>query len=134
MDEPLDSQRDALLASGHCTAQLDHHKPYVYYLCLGGEIVYVGRTENVMTRMSHHSIGKNRKPFDTALFHQCSSFEDMLALEAHEIDRLTPRYNRRHGRWPARSEDERLENAASTAYALAELIGGLDTGQTSGGT
>ena len=105
-----------------CEAALVHDAHYVYYLCTENSgVVYVGRTSNVMSRMTAHSVGKSRKGFDYALFRRCSSFEESVDLEFAEIARLVPPLNKRSGWRQDITDDQRLDRHAS--YRLADLIG-----------
>lgn len=107
--------------SRDCDAALVHDAHYVYYLCTQSEgIVYVGRTSNVMSRMTAHSVGKQRKSFDYALFRRCDSYEDAVTLEHDEIERLLPVLNKRLGWRQDITDDQRLDRHAS--YVVAEAI------------
>lgn len=77
-------------------AEIEDRAPYVYYLCHGSEVVYVGQSERVLGRMGAHISGKRGKVFDRVLYRKCSSRAEMYEVEQSEIRRLRPRYNVRH--------------------------------------
>lgn len=109
-----------------CDAALVHNAHYVYYLCDERHgVVYVGRTSNVMSRMTAHSVGNARKPFDYALYRRCRSYEESVELEFREIERLVPRLNKRSGWRSDITEEQRL--ARHPSYILAGMVTGAAT-------
>jgi hypothetical protein len=102
-----------------CAAGLEHRGYYVYYLYEGTEIVYVGQTTNVMSRMVAHSVGKSRKSFDGALYRLCDDENAMRRLEHEEIERINPRLNKRRGLSFDVSQQEFLDN--HPAYLLGRV-------------
>jgi predicted GIY-YIG superfamily endonuclease len=99
-----------------CDSQLFHRANYVYYLYDNGHVVYVGQTSNVMSRMTSHSVGKQRKSFDGAMYRLCDSENEMRKIEAQEIERLRPLLNRRRGLSYELTQQEWLDN--HPAYRL----------------
>lgn len=72
---------------------------YVYYLVrdtqgLPSEIVYVGHSGALLTRLAAHVAGSTRKVFDRVLLRLCDTREQMLNLEWYEIRRFEPTYNK----------------------------------------
>lgn len=72
---------------------------YVYYLVrdthgLPSEIVYIGHSGAVLTRLAAHTTGSTRKVFDRVLLRLCDTREQMLNLEWREIRRFEPTYNK----------------------------------------
>lgn len=63
----------------------------VYFLCRQGQVVYVGQSVDVLSRVGQHRIDKT-KTFDTAFFVPCRQC-DLNTLERELIDRLMPEYN-----------------------------------------
>lgn len=64
--------------------------PAIYFLLLGQEVVYVGKTKNLIRRLGDHSF---RKEFDGFAYFPCSE-EKLDELELQSIQALKPRYNR----------------------------------------
>jgi hypothetical protein len=71
--------------------------PGVYFLCLDDEVVYVGQSVNVPTRVMTHVIESRHpagKTFDHArIFYLPTPESELLRVEAEFIRRLQPRYN-----------------------------------------
>jgi hypothetical protein len=103
-----------------CVSGLLHRAHYVYYLYRDGEVVYIGQTSNVMSRMVSHSVGKSRKHFDGAMYRLCESENDMRKIESNEIHRLRPAFNRRRGLSYSQTQEEWLDSHPS--YVLAAAI------------
>lgn len=61
----------------------------VYFLIRGNEIVYVGQSVNVPSRINQH---RKDKRFDRAVYVPCTR-QRVSALERHWIERLDPEYN-----------------------------------------
>lgn len=73
--------------------------PAVYVIYWSGEVVYVGSTVNLASRMKQHAASEwMNGPPDievTAKFRGSSRFGDWLMREARLIRRLQPEFNRR---------------------------------------
>jgi hypothetical protein len=65
----------------------------VYFLHLGAAVVYVGKSRNLLNRISSHT----DKEFDAFSFTECASESDAMALEFMEITRLNPILNKAGG-------------------------------------
>jgi hypothetical protein len=65
--------------------------PCVYFLCLEGEVVYVGQSKNIHSRIRTHA-RDNVKVFDE-VFTLAVPEEECLHVESHFIVRLQPKYN-----------------------------------------
>jgi hypothetical protein len=63
----------------------------IYFLCKNGEVVYVGKSTNVISRVATHS-SENRKDFDKVFFLTVPKSE-LAALEKHYATILRPKYN-----------------------------------------
>jgi hypothetical protein len=63
----------------------------IYFLCQGGEVVYVGQSITVAARVSSHA-SEGIKQFDSAWFVPCEEWR-LGCVEAHWIEVLRPRYN-----------------------------------------
>lgn len=78
---------------------------FVYYLWLGPDLVYVGKTTNLGQRITAHI--NSPKRFDRVTYATLSSEQDMRQLEKDEIRRRQPPYNnsgiKRADYWAARS-------------------------------
>jgi hypothetical protein len=72
-------------------ALLYDHVCGVYFLLLGENIVYVGQSTNVLTRISSHQL-EGAKIFDRIFVVECRQAE-LCHLEALYIDKFKPRYN-----------------------------------------
>jgi Helix-turn-helix domain len=79
------SVEDAILAR----ATMLHEGPAIYFLLIGKEIVYVGRTTNLIRRLGDHAF---RKKFDGFSYLPCSA-KDLRQNERAFIATLKPRYN-----------------------------------------
>lgn len=69
-----------------------HEGWFVYYLWLGPELVYVGKTVNLGQRITTHL--KSPKRFDRVTYASLPGKEAMHDMEKREIARHLPRYNR----------------------------------------
>lgn len=65
--------------------------PGIYFLICDEEIVYVGKSVNVKTRLDQHSINPD-KNFNRYFAILCDK-EELNSLEAHYILRFRPKYN-----------------------------------------
>lgn len=65
--------------------------PTVYFLILRGEIVYVGKTKNLLVRLGQHA--DNKVEFDAYAFIQCKP-EELDRMEDSYIYRIQPRFNK----------------------------------------
>lgn len=63
----------------------------VYQLLLDGEVIYVGKSNNIHNRLSTHS---KTKVFDKVLLAKCEDEVSQSVLEATLIDRLRPPLNK----------------------------------------
>jgi predicted GIY-YIG superfamily endonuclease len=104
-----------------CNGVVDDFGFYVYYLCDDQEILYVGQSTRLMSRMNHHIHGRNKKYFRYLLYRQCESQDQMLQLEAHEIERLKPRLNKNIPN-PPRTEEQRAEARRRISEHLNILV------------
>lgn len=66
----------------------------IYFLLMEGEVVYVGQTTKLMSRLYKHQ--RDGKAFDAFSFIQCKK-EELDELEATYIDAFLPVYNRTTG-------------------------------------
>jgi hypothetical protein len=66
-----------------------HDSGYVYFLIKGSEVVYVGQTVDLHTRLNSH---KRNKDFDKYNFIRCNPC-DMDAIESVYIHALSPSLN-----------------------------------------
>ena len=64
--------------------------PSIYFLILRGEVVYVGQSTNLSSRIEHH---KTNKEFDKVL-HMHIDQERLLEIERFFIEILEPKYNK----------------------------------------
>lgn len=66
----------------------------IYYLTFEGEIVYVGATNSLVTRMSQH-LKEAVKQFDAYSFkpYPAISRKELLNIEKAEIRKHSPKYN-----------------------------------------
>lgn len=67
----------------------------VYFLTYEGELVYIGKTNNLFNRLSAH-IAENKKTFDDyfiAIFDTDS--DSLIHIERIYIEKYTPMYNKR---------------------------------------
>ncbi len=72
----------------------------VYFLCDGDEVIYVGSSINVYSRISDHQRERDRgyansKPFNRVHFLKCEASE-LEQLENKYIEEFKPRCNGRH--------------------------------------
>ncbi len=63
----------------------------VYLLIDSGDVVYVGQSRNLASRVSSH-IQSEEKDFDSVELHECSE-EDLPEIEAMLIAMMKPKYN-----------------------------------------
>lgn len=64
---------------------------FVYQLKRGSDIVYIGSSKGLGSRLSNH---KRDKDFDEVLICLCKDKEDMLILENGKIQEIQPEYNK----------------------------------------
>ena len=64
----------------------------VYFLMQGNEVVYVGQSVNVYSRISQHMAGAPFE-FDSFSITECAT-ADILVLEAQQIRDIQPRWNK----------------------------------------
>jgi hypothetical protein len=69
------------------TLRLDQGRCGVYHLVRDGEVVYVGQSINVLSRLGYHPV-----PFDEARIYFCAASE-LDARERADLARLRPRLN-----------------------------------------
>lgn len=69
-----------------------HQGWYVYYLWLGPELVYVGKTTNLGQRITTHL--KSPKRFDRVTYATMPDEQAMKDTEHSEMQRHVPRYNK----------------------------------------
>ena len=83
--------------------------PVVYFLMSGDECVYVGSSQNFLSRIAQHQRTMRAKPkrhFDSVRYISVSA-EEMLSIELHWILELLPRHNRSR----FRGSTKRVENS-----------------------
>ena len=68
----------------------DRNKFFVYLLTLNGEIVYIGRTSNLYSRMYSH---KYKKDFTNVLLFEYNSYKEICKVENTLIKIYKPIYN-----------------------------------------
>ncbi len=83
----------------------------VYFLCQGDEVVYVGKTGNLIQRLGCH---KSTIKHDRSFYLPCAS-DDLAATESKFIKLLNPLFNR-NGK--TKEIDEELEQAKATMDRL----------------
>jgi predicted GIY-YIG superfamily endonuclease len=83
--------------------------PAVYFLYHKGQVVYVGQSRNLTSRIGDH-ISQAVKRFDAVAFAPCP-FNRLTAIERHYIRALAPKYNRCGAAKKAKEREtwERLE-------------------------
>lgn len=67
----------------------DVHSHFLYALTKGDEIVYIGQTSNIITRLSNH---RKNKDFDNYYLRKLNSKNNFL--EAYLIFKFAPLYNK----------------------------------------
>lgn len=83
----LPTREDILAGAG------DFCRSGVYFLLLGNEVVYVGQSSNLISRLAEHVVSADwGRPFDRYAILPCSEGLRM-PLERHYIAELQPRYN-----------------------------------------
>lgn len=80
----LEEIRDAAVPAGTACG--------IYFLLLDGEIVYVGQSLNIHSRMGNHLSTTNFKPFDSAAWIPVDPAE-LKWVEAFYIAKFRPLYN-----------------------------------------
>jgi excinuclease UvrABC nuclease subunit len=68
----------------------DRNKFFVYLLILNGEIVYIGRTTNLYSRMNSH---KHKKDFTKVIMFEYNSYKEICKVETTLIKIYKPFYN-----------------------------------------
>lgn len=63
----------------------------VYSLWKGNELVYIGRSINIIPRVTKHL---ETKDFDEFSYIECDSEEEMIYIESNLIIKLNPKYNK----------------------------------------
>jgi len=66
--------------------------PCIYFLCLNGDVVYVGQTTDLARRIVSHS--DNQDMLFDRVFYLLMSKKHLLKIEAKFISALKPRFNR----------------------------------------
>lgn len=97
--QPIGSREDVAIPASLCgvsglqVVTVCGHCPGVYFLCDGGEVVYVGQSTSVVNRVVTHAV-QGLKVFDknSVLYLPCPA-EQLDAVEARFIDLLRPKYN-----------------------------------------
>jgi len=84
MDDPLFEEDDILLLAG-----IRKRKCGVYFLIKDEEIVYVGQSVNIFSRIGAH---ETLKDFDTFTYIECDKSE-LNIIEAKYIVKFKPKYN-----------------------------------------
>lgn len=75
---------------------------FVYFLCDGDEIVYVGQTSILTNRIKTH---KPDKEFTDVYYITVQSTKEALRVEAYYIRRFKPKYNKTHCSPPPRQKE-----------------------------
>jgi hypothetical protein len=74
----------------------------VYALVFNGSIDYIGQSKSIPQRVARHR-RENRMPFDAVLFIESRIYHPRRWLEAHLIQKHSPRFNLKsklpHGEW-----------------------------------
>jgi len=70
---------------------IDSGQKFIYFLYLNNELVYIGKTNNVMSRVSQH---KNDKKFNKIYFRSINHKFNIHNLEECLIYLIRPKYNR----------------------------------------
>ena len=65
---------------------------YVYFLWDDDDLVYVGSTQVLMSRMDQHRVDKT---FNRATGYEYASMQDMMLAEALYLIRYKPKYNKK---------------------------------------
>ena len=65
----------------------------IYFLIKDNEIVYVGKSTNVFSRVTAHTYGKDFDSFNYELYPDYSKNE-LLEIESEYIAKFTPKYNK----------------------------------------
>lgn len=121
LDRPLDHYRDALPGSSRTRETLPRgHGYFVYFLWAdGGHLLYVGQTDQIRSRISHHLA----KPWVRVTWMSAVSRADALLVEKHLIARFAPEFNLQNDLRPERAprEEEPILMRASKAAALLSV-------------
>ena len=107
--------------AAYCSGVIDDDGFYVYYLCDDQEVLYVGKSTRLMSRMNHHIHGSRKKTFRYLMFRQCESESQMVKLEAREIERLRPPLNKAFPN-PPRTPEEVWDGQVRIAAMLNDII------------
>lgn len=62
----------------------------IYYLFNKWELVYIGQSDNILRRINQHT----NKEFDEFAFIKIEDGVDLLKIEAEEINKYLPKYNK----------------------------------------
>lgn len=92
LDGPLGSMRTLTVKQILRASTLRRTACGVYFLVLGAEVVYVGQSTNVHSRLAQH-VASARIPFDRYHMLPCAPSE-LEWIEASHIAALRPRFNR----------------------------------------
>ena len=90
LEKAVDVPSEILQHSGDLYEFDIYTPPSVYFLIFRGEVVYVGQTVNLSSRIEHH---KTNKEFDRVL-HMHIDKERLLEIERFFIEILEPKYNK----------------------------------------
>lgn len=112
MIEPLDYYRALPGAPRDATGcELPNSGPYVYFLWLGLELMYIGASFALWQRLPAHRqrpyVGQPLKEFDRSTWLGCASMDDAFFLESLLIDEYETKYNMRPGRKKRRTVELR---------------------------
>jgi hypothetical protein len=64
---------------------------FVYHLLLGDEVIYVGKSKSILSRLGDHA---RNKAFTEVILHECDSEDEMNNREAFDIHHLSPVFNK----------------------------------------
>lgn len=73
-------------------SNLKHDAKYIYYLTHDDEIVYIGQSINVFSRVGFH-ISRKEKVFNGIRFSEVDPCADLDVVEFYEIAKHQPKYN-----------------------------------------
>ena len=76
---------------------IKHKGLYVYVWERDGQILYVGQSRTLVSRLSTHGVidrAESLQPSDKIDLYQCDSIEEMMDLEEDLILKFRPKYNK----------------------------------------
>lgn len=96
MNEVIKAPVDLLALKGIRKLRIDfmNTNSGIYFLCMNNEIVYIGQSVNVTSRVAQH-LGEKQKYFNNSFFINCP-IDKLDEMEFALIARYKPKYNRRY--------------------------------------